>query len=198
MPTAMSYPEIRDIMVEKGLAQDPVFRNLNFAIVDSQLPCLPEGCPLGLYFPDQEYIKGLGIVPPRTIVIPYDCSEGVLLHELGHHYGNVYKNNLSEAFAEDFRRKYGGAVPAMACAQFARMSCIPYPPKTDVERAMTHYGISAEEYLAHPDWYPLPERGARASVANSGGSNGLPIGIAIAGVVASVIGLVASAAAARR
>jgi len=34
-------------------------------------------------------------------------------------------------------------------------------PRTDVERAMNHYHISEAEYLAHPDWYPLPPRGTR-------------------------------------
>ena len=32
-------------------------------------------------------------------------------------------------------------------------------PRSDIERAMNHYGISEEEYLAHIAWYPLPERG---------------------------------------
>lgn len=32
-------------------------------------------------------------------------------------------------------------------------------PKSDIERAMTHYGITEDEYLAHSEWYPLPERG---------------------------------------
>ncbi len=33
-------------------------------------------------------------------------------------------------------------------------------PRTDIERAMAHYGISEAEYLAHPERYPLPERGS--------------------------------------
>jgi len=119
MANAMTYSDIRDIMLDKGLAADPAFRKVNFAIVDSQLPCLEEGCPLGLYFPEQEFIKEIGLVPERTIVLPYDCSEGVLLHELGHHWGNWYKHNLTENFAEDFRRKYGGYQPLMACGKMA-------------------------------------------------------------------------------
>lgn len=38
-------------------------------------------------------------------------------------------------------------------------------PRSDIERAMSHYGITEEEYLAHPDWYPLPERGSGLDVA---------------------------------
>jgi len=33
-------------------------------------------------------------------------------------------------------------------------------PLDDIQRAMRHYNISREEYLAHPEAYPLPDRGA--------------------------------------
>lgn len=33
-------------------------------------------------------------------------------------------------------------------------------PRTDVERAMNHYGITEEQYCANPEAYPLPDRGA--------------------------------------
>ena len=33
-------------------------------------------------------------------------------------------------------------------------------PLDDIKRAMNHYGIAEEQYLMHPDWYPLPERGS--------------------------------------
>jgi len=32
-------------------------------------------------------------------------------------------------------------------------------PRTDVERAMNHYNITESQYLTHPGWYPLPQRG---------------------------------------
>jgi hypothetical protein len=32
-------------------------------------------------------------------------------------------------------------------------------PLTDIERACRHYGITEEEYYAHPELYPLPDRG---------------------------------------
>jgi len=41
-------------------------------------------------------------------------------------------------------------------------------PRSDIERAMSHYGISEEEYLAHPECYPLPERGYGLEVAPPG------------------------------
>lgn len=33
-------------------------------------------------------------------------------------------------------------------------------PYTDIQRACRHYGISPEQYLACPQCYPLPDRGA--------------------------------------
>jgi hypothetical protein len=32
-------------------------------------------------------------------------------------------------------------------------------PKTDTQRAGSHYGVTEEEYLRHPESYPLPPRG---------------------------------------
>jgi len=36
-------------------------------------------------------------------------------------------------------------------------------PLIDVERACRHYNITKEEYFAHPERYPLPERGTGLS-----------------------------------
>lgn len=36
-------------------------------------------------------------------------------------------------------------------------------PRTNVERAIAHYGITEEEYCANPEAYPLPERGTGLS-----------------------------------
>ena len=33
-------------------------------------------------------------------------------------------------------------------------------PRTDVERAQNHYGITATQYEANPSAYPLPDRGS--------------------------------------
>lgn len=38
-------------------------------------------------------------------------------------------------------------------------------PRSDIERAISHYGITEEEYLSHSEWYPLPERGYGLGVA---------------------------------
>ena len=39
-------------------------------------------------------------------------------------------------------------------------------PLIDIERAMSHYGITEEEYLSHPECYPLPERGYGLTTGN--------------------------------
>lgn len=100
----MEYSDIRRIMVAKGLAADPAFQTVNFSI--QPIPSF-DGCPLGLYFPDVEYVSQFGAtIPAMTIILPPDGTQGALLHELGHHYGNYYHNDLSENFAENFRQKY--------------------------------------------------------------------------------------------
>ena len=88
----MDYPEVDEILIRHGLAQEPAFDKVGIAI--RPIPEM-DGCPLGLYYPDS-----------ATIVIPPDGYESVLLHELGHRYGHYYYDNLSEPFAEDYRRRY--------------------------------------------------------------------------------------------
>ena len=40
-------------------------------------------------------------------------------------------------------------------------------PRTDVERAMSHYGITEVEYGANPEAYPLPSRGTGLNVGGT-------------------------------
>jgi hypothetical protein len=42
-------------------------------------------------------------------------------------------------------------------------------PKTDAERAASHYGITEAEYKANPEAYPLPERGTGLVGSTAGG-----------------------------
>jgi hypothetical protein len=44
-------------------------------------------------------------------------------------------------------------------------------PRTDVERAQAHYGATEEEYCAHPEKYPLPDRGAGLTTGTAAGSS---------------------------
>lgn len=86
------YSEIDSIMASRSLATDPAFDALHILI--EPIPCI-DGCPLGLYYPDT-----------ATMILPPDFTEGALFHELGHRHGHYYYSNLSELYAEDFRKKY--------------------------------------------------------------------------------------------
>jgi hypothetical protein len=44
-------------------------------------------------------------------------------------------------------------------------------PLSTVERACRHYGITPEQYLANPEAYPLPERGAGLQGGNMRGQS---------------------------
>jgi len=100
----MDFSDVQRIMVTKGFAADPAFENVRIGIEPIQ--CY-NGCPLGLYFPDAEWSPYVqDVVPGGTIVIPPNATEATLLHELGHRHGHYYYNDLSEAYAEYFRRIY--------------------------------------------------------------------------------------------
>lgn len=100
----MDYETIDSIMAAKGLATNPAFDDLTIAI--EPIPCF-NSCPLGLYFPVEEWSPNLQrVVSRQTIVLPPDATEGALFHELGHRHGHYHYDNLSERYAEDFRKKY--------------------------------------------------------------------------------------------
>lgn len=88
----MNYTEIDSIMARRSLTTDPAFDDLVISI--ESIPCF-NGCPLGLYYPDT-----------KTVVMPPDGLESALLHELGHRHGHYYYDDLSERYAEYFRKIY--------------------------------------------------------------------------------------------
>lgn len=113
----MGYNDIYSTMVKTGLSSEPAFMDTSFVL--APIPCYDGRCPLGLYDPDT-----------RTVILPPEFSEAALLHELGHRYDHYYSRsgNLSEDFAESFRKKYsnGNAMVAyLPChtAQFGGCSC---------------------------------------------------------------------------
>lgn len=89
----MDYNQVDHIMAAKGISDDAAFDNLYVSI--EQIPCTksPHLCPLGLYYPDE-----------KCIVLPPEASAATLLHELGHRHGHYYSDNLSEKYAENFRK----------------------------------------------------------------------------------------------
>jgi len=101
----MDYREIDQIMTAKRLSDNPAFGD-ELAISLESIACT-NSCPLGLYFPVSEWSPNVQrYVRGETIILPPDACEGALFHELGHRHGHYYYDNLSEKYAEDFRRKY--------------------------------------------------------------------------------------------
>ncbi len=88
----MDYLHIATVMDNLGLIQEPAFKDVQFFI--GPMPKL-DGCPLGLFWPDN-----------REVNIPVEANDVVLLHEMGHAYGQYYFNDLSEPYAERWRRAY--------------------------------------------------------------------------------------------
>jgi hypothetical protein len=87
----MDFVEIDRIINDHGFASEPAFTDVYISV--HEIP--PEMNAIGLYYPDSE-----------VIVIPPDGLESVLLHELGHRYGHFYFEDLTEQYAEAFRRRY--------------------------------------------------------------------------------------------
>ena len=90
---------IRQIMSKYGLLGEPAFAGTTIGV--SPIPCR-NGCPIGLYNSDTNEIT---LNPP--------VSDAVILHELGHRHGDVYHGDLSEEYAERYRRQYQGGVALM-------------------------------------------------------------------------------------
>jgi hypothetical protein len=90
----MNYTDIFRIMKETGLEQDPAFTRVNFLI--QPIPMM-DGCPLGLYVPER-----------KDIILPPEFIPAAAYHEIGHAYGDYHDHNISEQYAEAFRKKYMG------------------------------------------------------------------------------------------
>ncbi len=90
----MDYGEITQAMRSKNLVADPAFGDLHFLV--ESIPCF-DGCPLGLYYPDT-----------ATIILPPDATVAALMHELGHRHGHYYYGDMSEQYAENYRKAYQG------------------------------------------------------------------------------------------
>ena len=90
---------VREIISKYGLLGEPAFMGTSISV--SHIPC-HNGCPIGLYNSDTNEIT---LNPP--------VSEAVVLHELGHRHGDVYHGDLSEEYAERYRRQYQGGVAMM-------------------------------------------------------------------------------------
>ena len=163
----MDYMAIDTIMAAKGLATNPAFDATTIALE----PILStNSCPLGLYFPVQEWSSHVQrTVPGNTIVLPPDATEGALLHELGHRHGEFYYGDLSERYAEDFRRAHQkGRALLYLGNDFNRLpsfgSLFEEKERGAVEVALARpltpdelYGIESQLYSYAPYGEPVPK-----------------------------------------
>jgi hypothetical protein len=118
----MDYKAIDRFMKQTGLNKEPAFDFLHFLSED--IPPMEKKRILGLYFPDGAAHHVFGPLPASTIVLPLDSDEETLKHELGHRYGDYYYDNLSESFAEDYRKHLNKVL------QFAaRIDMRSFPPE---------------------------------------------------------------------
>ena len=96
----MNYGQIHQTIGRLGLSGDPALRSTIFVL--EPIPC-NNGCPLGLYDPGA-----------NTIILPPEYTGGALVHEIGHRLGHYYQHDLSEAFAEAYRKQHMGGQVALA------------------------------------------------------------------------------------
>jgi len=120
----MDFPAIDQFMKQTGLATEPAFDYLHF--LTENIPLSENRRILGLYYPEGDTEKdGFGYLPPSTIILPLDSSESTLLHELGHRYGHFYYDNLSEEFAENYRRTQEKKLQPVYAGRLARFKEVP-------------------------------------------------------------------------
>ena len=148
--------EVPSALVRTGLSTEPALQGL--AYVFEPIPCgRYNGCPLGLYNSDI-----------RTITLPPVYLEGVLFHEWGHAFGDFYYGDLSEEYAEWFRRSLGGgklvALAALPADEFHRLASFEaiFQPG---ERGAVEIGLSS----ASPEELEAFRRGLPAGARFSSG-----------------------------
>ena len=89
----LDYDRIDNIIRSRGLENEQAFKGTIFYV--EPIPCLGGNgaCPIGLH-----------LYKENKIIVSPGWSEGTVLHELGHRYGYYYYNDLSESYAESFRK----------------------------------------------------------------------------------------------
>jgi hypothetical protein len=131
----MDFQVVDSFMKLYNLNKEPAFDFLHF--VDEPITPEKNRIILGLYYPiGDPYSPGYGYLPPSTIILPPDATVDTLLHELGHRYGDFYYGNLSEDFAENYRKSFH-LEPAMRSIPLF----IPSPPVPSLAHALdTRFG----------------------------------------------------------
>lgn len=63
-------------------------------------------------------------------------------------------------------------------------------PLFDIDRACRHYGITPKEYWAHPEAYPLPDRGAGLTGIHQGSYSFIPPIIVFGSLASLIVGAI--------
>ncbi len=125
----MDYRVIDTFMKQHGLDKEPAYDFLHF--VNEDIPPQQNRRILGLYYPiGDPYSSGADYLPPSTIVLPPDATIDTLLHELGHRYGDFYFGDISEDFAETYRKNFKLEPAERSVPLFARVSPVPSVERT--------------------------------------------------------------------
>ena len=119
----MEYGNVDRFMKDTGLAQDPAFDYLHF-LNEPIRATLGDLRILGLYYPEAGK-DAYGYLPPSTIHLPPDASISTLLHELGHRHGDYYYNDISEKYAEDWRKAMEAEIFGLTGEPVAQVSLLP-------------------------------------------------------------------------
>lgn len=124
--------EVPSALVRSGLSAEPGLQDITYEF--RPIPCY-NGCPLGLYDSDT-----------RTIILPPVYLEATLFHEWGHAMGDFYYEDLSEPYAEWFRKSLGGGslvpladLPPEDFSRLASFECLFQPG----ERGAVEMGMAA-------------------------------------------------------
>ena len=120
----MDYNVVDSFMKQYNLDREPAFDFLHF--LDEDIPPQQNRRILGLYYPIGDHAStGFGYLPPSTIILPPDATIDTLLHELGHRYGDFYYDDISEEFAERYRKNFKLEPAMRAVPLFTNPSPVP-------------------------------------------------------------------------
>ena len=123
----MDYNRFQRILDAKGLSNDPAIKDPNFMVRIDELPIEYRDKALGLYYPDCPDNPSLS-----RLWVPPDADDETVKHEIGHRIGHYYYNNVSEPFAESYRKsRMSGAVmlskPVMNAGSYINIASVTAP-----------------------------------------------------------------------
>ncbi len=133
----MDYAEFQAILNKHGVSAEPAFEDPNFLVRIAPLPEEYSSIALGLYYPDEQRMW----VPPES-------SEATILHELGHRHGHWHQNDISEPYAEVYRRGKMRSAVAMKMAPSHSPKLSSRPPAKQAGSYTEIVAVNAPESAA--------------------------------------------------